>query len=406
MFSAYTTLFRTPGGMKFSIAGFIGRMPISMEGLALIFVVVAASDSYALAGLLSAIAEITKAVATPFWSRQADRYGQRKVLLFIVPTRTILMAFFIICVLNSTPIWSWFLTIILAELTTINAGGMVRIRWLYVLNKTKADHHLINTAYSYESLIDEFVFIFGPMIATVCATSIHPAAGLIAALFFFCTGLPALALQKNTEPPLTPRVEGEPHPAVLRNLVVQAVALPTAILGGFFSSVSICVVSFTEVRNAQGQTGILLALWAGGSAVSAIIFGVVKWKSTPAFRYLVTLFSLTILAIPFLFVTSIPLLALVLFINGLAIAPILITGYAIVGKAVPQAQLTETLAWVTAGMPIGGATASALAGWVIDNHGAETAFWVPMGFMVASLCATLAYFSTYKALISYPQHRD
>lgn len=66
MFSAYTTLFRTPGGMKFSIAGFIGRMPISMEGLALIFVVVAASDSYALAGLLSAIAEITKTVATPF----------------------------------------------------------------------------------------------------------------------------------------------------------------------------------------------------------------------------------------------------------------------------------------------------------------------------------------------------
>ena len=188
MFSAYTTLFRTPGGMKFSIAGFIGRMPISMEGLALIFVVVAASDSYALAGLLSAIAEITKSIATPFWSRQADRYGQRKVLLLIVPARTILMAFFIICVLNSTPIWTWFLTIILAELTTINAGGMVRIRWLYVLNKTRADHHLINTAYSYESLIDEFVFIFGPMIATVCATSIHPAAGLIAALFFFCTG--------------------------------------------------------------------------------------------------------------------------------------------------------------------------------------------------------------------------
>lgn len=406
MFSAYSTLFRTPGGMKFSIAGFIGRMPISMEGLALIFVVVAASDSYALAGLLSAIAEITKSIATPFWSRQADRYGQRKILNLIVPLRTLLMTIFIICAVTSTPVWSWFLAIILAELTTINAGGMVRIRWLYVLNKNNADHHLINTAYSYESLIDEFVFIFGPMIATLCATTIHPAAGLIAALFFFCTGLPALAMQKNSEPPLTPRVKGEPHPAVLRNIVVQAVALPTAILGGFFSSVSICVVSFTEVRDAQSLTGPLLALWAGGSAVSAIITGVVRWKSTPAFRYLATLLALAVLAVPFIFVTNIPLLALALFINGLAIAPILITAYAIVEKAVPQAQLTETLAWVTAGMPIGGAIASALAGWVIDNHGAETAFWVPLGFMVASLCATLAYFSTYRALISYPQHRD
>jgi len=406
MFSAYTTLFRTPGGMKFSIAGFIGRMPISMEGLALIFVVVAASDSYALAGLLSAIAEITKSIATPFWSRQADRYGQRKILNLIVPLRTLLMTIFIVCAVTSTPVWTWFLTIILAELTTINAGGMVRIRWLYVLNKNNADHHLVNTAYSYESLIDEFVFIFGPMLATLCATSIHPAAGMVAALVFFCTGLPALASLKNTEPPPSPRINDEPHPPVLRNKVVRAVAIPAAIVGGFFSSMGLCVVSFSEVRNAQSQTGILLAIWAGGSAVSAIITGTIKWKSAPAMRYVINLAVLSLLAIPFLFVKSIPFLALALFINGLSIAPIIINAYAIVEKAVPSAQLTETLAWVTAGMPIGGATASALAGWIIDNHGTETAFWVPLGFTLAALCATLAHFTTYRPLISYPQHRD
>jgi MFS family permease len=123
-------------------------------------------------------------------------------------------------------------------------------------------------------------------------------------------------------------------------------------------------------------------------------------------RYVINLAVLSLLAIPFLFVKSIPLLALALFINGLSIAPIIINAYAIVEKAVPAAQLTETLAWVTAGMPIGGATASALAGWVIDNHGTETAFWVPLGFTLAALCATLAHFTTYRPLISYPQHRD
>lgn len=406
MFSAYSTLFRTPGGMKFSIAGFIGRMPISMEGLALIFVVVAASDSYALAGLLSAIAEITKSIATPFWSRQADRYGQRKILNLIVPLRTLLMTIFIVCAVTSTPVWTWFLAIILAELTTINAGGMVRIRWLYVLNKNNADHHLVNTAYSYESLIDEFVFIFGPMLATLCATSIHPAAGMVAALVFFCTGLPALASQKNTEPPPSPRINDEPHPPVLRNKVVRAVAIPAAIVGGFFSSMGLCVVSFSEVRNAQGQTGILLAVWAGGSAISAIITGTIKWKSAPAMRYIINLAALSLLAVPFLFVKTIPFLTLALFINGLSIAPIIINAYAIVEKAVPAAQLTETLAWVTAGMPIGGATASALAGWIIDHNGTEAAFWVPLGFTLAALCATLAHFATYRPLISYPQHRD
>ena len=66
MFSAYTTLFRTPGAMKFSISGLIGRMPISMDSLALIFIVVAVSDSYALAGALSAVASIVISIANPF----------------------------------------------------------------------------------------------------------------------------------------------------------------------------------------------------------------------------------------------------------------------------------------------------------------------------------------------------
>ena len=63
MFSGYATLFRTPGGLGFSIPGLIARMPISMDSLALIFIVVAASDSYALAGALSATASVVMAKA-------------------------------------------------------------------------------------------------------------------------------------------------------------------------------------------------------------------------------------------------------------------------------------------------------------------------------------------------------
>ena len=67
MFSAYTTLFRTEGAIKFSLAGLIGRMPIAMDSLALIFIVVATTDSYALAGALSATAAIVMSIAMPFW---------------------------------------------------------------------------------------------------------------------------------------------------------------------------------------------------------------------------------------------------------------------------------------------------------------------------------------------------
>jgi predicted MFS family arabinose efflux permease len=74
--------------------------------------------------------------------------------------------------------------------------------------------------------------------------------------------------------------------------------------------------------------------------------------------------------------------------------------------SVPPEQITEALTWVVAGMPLGGAVASALSGLVIDQFGADIAYWVPLGFMISACVATLPYFSTYKGLIDYPQARD
>ena len=413
MFSAYLTLFRTPGALRFSIPGLIARMPISMDSLALIFIVVAVSDSYAIAGALSATASVVMALATPHWSRVADRIGQSTMLVRVIPVKVIAFCVFTVLVLNETPVWTWFVSIIIAEAFSVNTGGLVRRRWLHILSPDKTttaddeqDRHLVNTAYSFEALMDEVVFILGPIIVTACATSIAPAAGIIAGIFFVAVGFPLFISAKATEPPATPKRHVDPHPAVIRNKRVQAVVLPTTLLGGFFGSIAIVTVAFAETRGQEAQSGILLAIWAAGSAVAAIINGVVKWKLTSAARFLLFLFALTVLSIPMLFVHSIPLLAVALFFNGFAIAPLVINAYGVAEGAVPPEQITETLTWVVAGMPMGGAISSALSGQIIDRFGADIAYWVPLGFMIAACAATLPYFQTYKALIGYPHARD
>ena len=413
MFSAYTTLFRTPGAMKFSISALIGRMPISMDSLALIFIVVAVSDSYALAGALSAVASITISIANPFWSRLADRIGQRKMLLRVVPLKIIGLSLFIALVMNGAPVWTWFVSIILAELAAINTGGLVRRRWLHVLSPDKsttdedeADKHVVNTAYSYEALMDEIVFIVGPITATACATSIAPAAGLIAGMILMSIGLPLFAMQRATEPPPSPVRVKDPHPPVIGIPIVQAIALATTFTGGFFGAISITVVAFAESQGQKSYSGLLLGLWASGSAVMAIINGLIKWKTSYAGRFLIFLTALTIFSIPFLFVDSIFGLAIALFFNGFAIAPLIVNAYGVVQEAVPSEQITESFTWVVAGMPLGGAISSALGGWVIDTYGAQSALWVPLGFMCAALLATLPYFRVYKGLIHYPLNRD
>jgi hypothetical protein len=408
MLKPYVTLLRTPGSLKFSTAGFIGRMPIAMDSLAIIFIVVAATDSYALAGALTAVGSIVVGAAEVFWSRQADRRGQAKILLLAVPTRVVSFLIFVILVSKDAPIWTWFVSLIVAESTAISAGGMVRRRWLHILRNDpdNSDGHLVNTAYSWEAMVDEIVFILGPVVATSFAVNVAPSAGILAGLVFLAIGWTSLAAMKSTEPPAQPANKENPHPAVLRNRIVQSIVIPCALLGGFFGAIGITVVGFAEERNHPGSTGWLLAIWAVGSAVAAIVNGVIKFKSAHAARFLVYLVALTIATVPLLLVNSIPMLALALFVNGLFIAPLIVNAYGTVENAVPAGQITEALTWVIAGMPLGGALASALAGIVIDNSGAQMAFWVPLGFMFAAIATTLPYLSTYRAAIGYAQPRD
>ena len=80
MFDNYRTLFAIKGAIRFSIAGFVARMHLSMDRLALLLIVVHETRSYALAGLMVATASIVITFAQPFWSRYADRYGQSRAL--------------------------------------------------------------------------------------------------------------------------------------------------------------------------------------------------------------------------------------------------------------------------------------------------------------------------------------
>jgi MFS family permease len=383
-------------------------MPIAMDSLAIIFIVVAATDSYALAGVLTAVGSIVVGAAELYWSRQADQRGQAKILRLAVPIRIIAFLIFVFLVSKDAPIWTWFVSLIIAESTAINAGGLVRRRWLHTLknNPDNKDGHLVNTAYSWEAMVDEFVFIVGPVVATTCAIKIAPSAGILAGLIFLAIGLPALAAMKSTEPPAEPRNEQEPHPPILKNRIVQSIVFPCAFLGGFFGAVGITVVGFAEELNHPESTGWLLAIWAVGSAVAALVNGAIKFKSSQATRFLIYLVGLTIGTIPLLFTQTITALAIALFINGLFIAPLIVNAYGTVENAVPAGQITEALTWVIAGMPLGGAISSALAGVVIDNSGAQMAFWVPLGFMFAAIVTTLPYLTTYRAAIGYARTRD
>ncbi len=394
LLASYRNLFNTPGAVRIASAGFIARMPIAMDTIAIILFVLSVDKRYSIAGALTGVAALTTVISIPLWAKAADHFGQRKILLTAVPIRVCAFIIFIILVKSEAPIWSWFLAIVAAESASLSIGSMTRRRWMHMIDKKDSD--LLSTSYVFESFLDEIVFIIGPVITTAVATTIAPMAGIILGIIFLLTGAPFIAFHKKSDPGIHPQEIDEKAKSVMRNMKLQAVAIPLTIAGGSFSAVSICVVAFADERGMKSVAGLLLGFWALGGAFSAFINGAIRWKLSHGSRYLGYLFGMTAIAFAFPFIGNVYVLGVALFLQGVCIAPLLPNGLSLITGSIPESQMTQAISLITAGIPLTGAISSFIAGQLIDNSGASTGLWLPFLFLVLSCLATVPYSGKYK----------
>lgn len=399
MLTPYRRLLATPGALAFSIPGMIARLPIAMTYLSVTFIVIHETDSYTLAGTISTGAALINAAFSPIWSRKADQLGQAKVLRFTIPAYISFGLLFIFTITHKAPTFIWMSFIFIAEAFLPNIGGLVRRRWLHTLEESEGGRPLINTAYSFEALVDEIVFVIGPLVASAAAISIAPQAGMYFAFSFMSVGTGLYILQKKSEPPPHPKVEGEKRTAVLAIPHVQAVFVMYIFLGACFMSTTLSTIAFADQHGAKSSTGLLLAIWSAGSGVAAVINGAIKWKMTDGQKFVYLVFIMIFATIPLLFSHTLLVLGIVLFLNGFGIAPIIISGYAIVEKSVPAAKVTEAFAWVIAGLQIGNALPGPLTGYMIDNYGADKSFIVPVIALLITILCFLPYLKAWRQLI-------
>ena len=80
MLRPYREILARPGALQFTLAGLIGRLPISMVGLGIVLMVSALYGSYGLAGRVSAVFVVVQALCSPQLAKLIDRYGQARVM--------------------------------------------------------------------------------------------------------------------------------------------------------------------------------------------------------------------------------------------------------------------------------------------------------------------------------------
>ena len=374
LFSPYARLFAVPGARAFSLAGWLARIPMATVGLGSILLVAGETGSYGLAGAVSGTLALSFALASPQWARLMDRRGQGPVLRLTALAYLVLGLAFVGVVVADAPLWTWFVLAALSGAAGANIGSVVRSRWAHAL----PDQQQRQTAFAFESVVDEVVFVVGPPLVTFLAALVAPPAGFLFGLLVGVGGGLALSRQVATQPPVAvaPAGQRRVRTAVLSPALVVVTVTYLAV-GVVFGAMDVVVVGFAEAEGQPPVAGVALAVYAAGSLVAGLVYGVLRVPGTMAARFLACAAFFALAAQALLLVGSLIWLVPVAFLAGLAIAPLLVAGMSLVESRMDRAALNEGLAWVSTGLTLGVTAGAALAGAAVDAWGAETAFAVP-----------------------------
>lgn len=374
MLDTYRAVFRVPGSVTFSAAGFLMRFSIAVYPIGLVLLISTRTGHYAFAGVLSGIYVFANGVGNPVLARLVDRYGQRRLLVPASAVHVVAVATIIALAQARAADWMLIAPTIVCGFTYLAVGSLVRARWSYVL----AGRPELGTAFSLESTLDEVIFTAGPLLATVLATQLDPVVVFVVAAVLVAVGTLWLRAQRSSEPP--PQPAGSPrHASALRYRGMVLLLVATAAMGAVFASAEVTMVAFCGQHGSTGSAGFVLACLAFGSAVAGFIYGSRHRTGHVRDRFRRQALVFAVLPLLFLAAVNIPVLAVLGFVVGFGIAPTLITAFGLIEDVMPAAALTEGMAWLTTGLSVGYGVAAALVGRIADVHGARSAFSVTIG---------------------------
>ncbi|MEU7092466.1 MFS transporter [Kitasatospora aureofaciens] len=391
LLASYRRLFAAPGATAFTLAGLLGRLALSMNGVSLVVLLAERRGSYALAGTVSAAGLVTGALGMPLLGRLVDRYGQSGVAVPAALYNAVPLFALLLCVRLGAPDWTLY-ACWTACAAAPNLGGMARARWAHLYRDDQAARHLAN---SFEQAMDELCFMAGPVLAMLLCTTLAPEAGLLASGTLGTTGALLFAAQRRTEPPLPVGVPaGQRHGSPLRVPGLRVLVLTFLATGTVFGATEITTVAYADSLGHKAAAGALLALVAAGSCVAGLVFGLLTPRRAPGVRFLVGAAAMAgVLLLPLaagLGGAGLAVLGAVLFAAGTATAPTMVTGMTLVQELLPQRQFNEGMAVAVSGIVVGISAGAALAGTVAEHAAPGTGYVLPAGAAALALLIALA----------------
>jgi len=373
----YPLLLRPPGARPLLLAALVGRIPIGIFSLAIVLVVRQQTGSFAQAGVATAAFAIGAGVVAPLQGRLVDRLGQPHVLVPSALLNAASLGGLVAAAGAGLPTWTLMTLSALGGAAVPPLSACMRSQWATLF---ASDRNARETAYSFESVVNEVVFIIGPALTTMLVALISPAGALLTAIGLGLVGTLAFAstqLARGWQGELGPRTAaGALGTTGMRTLVMAIV--PTGIA---FGALEVAMPAFAAT---QGQSpalsGLLLAAMALGSVLGGIWYGGRTWTQPVARRFLTLEVTFTAGLLPLLIVPdSIVAMGLLMVIAGLALAPSAAAGFLLIDHVAPPGTATEAYTWAVTANVTGAAIGAALSGVIVQHADVRWALALAVG---------------------------
>lgn len=345
------------------------RAPYAMIPLGTMTAVTASTGSVATGGLATAFVSIALAIASPLIGRWADHQGQRFVLSLLTPINALALGLLVYTSASGIDGPLLWLCCILAGATSLPIGSFTRTRWVTMVSNQRE----LNTALSYESTVDEMVFVLGPALVGIAASAAVPVAPLVlAATLVLAAGIPFAMMAPGK---LNAVEEESERPGIIRVLWAVAPAIGVMFcIGMFFGSVQTGTTERALALGSASTAGLVYAVMGIGSAFMALMAVAIPDSVRISTRVILgglgmTLFIMTTTAGSH----SLLLTAGALLLTGLFVGPTMVTAFGITEKLAPRGgtgvAMTSMQSAITIGISIGSSVGGTLA-----VNGAENSY--------------------------------
>jgi MFS family permease len=386
--SSYLAILRLPHARPLLLASLVGRLPTATGPLSVVLFVQSETGSLAQAGGTSAAVALASGLLAPVRGRLVDRYGQRRCLPpMALAFATALTAMVAVAGPGRAALAATVALAVAAGATAPPLGASMRVLWLSLVGQGPR----LQTAYALDAVLDELLFVTGPLLAGALATLYQPAAGVLVT-----AGLAVAGTLWFVASPVSRAQTGSRAAAAsgragaLRGPGMRTLVLSLAGVGAAIGIWEIGLVGAAREHGSPAAASLLLATWAAASGLGGLWYGARTWRRSAGHRYLALLTLLVLAATPMSAAGSPLALGAVVALVGLVLAPLESSAYVLAAELAPPGTLTESGTWLTTAINVASAAGLTAAGILVDEAGVSTTLAIAGVCTAAGLLVALA----------------